>query len=121
MNIVAWVVQILLAFHTATGAVWKFTNSEQAVPSLKALPHSVWLGLSGIELLASLCLVLPAWSRAPSILAPLAAAGIAAEMLLFCGLHLRSGDPSYGPLVYWLVVATLCGLLACARLMLAPR
>ncbi len=31
-------------------------------------------------------------------------------MLFFCGLHLNSGDPNYGPLTYWLVVAALCGL-----------
>ena len=51
MNILLWVLQILLALHTAIGAVWKFFNSEQTVPSLKAIPHGVWLSLSVIEIL----------------------------------------------------------------------
>ena len=50
MNIVLWIFQILLALHTVAGAVWKFTNSEQSVGSLKAIPHSVWMGLSVFEL-----------------------------------------------------------------------
>ena len=48
MNILLWVLQILLALHTAMGAVWKFSNSEQTVPSLKAIPHGAWLTLSQI-------------------------------------------------------------------------
>ena len=63
MNILLWVLQILLALHTAIGAVWKFFNSEQTVPSLKAIPHGVWLSLSVIEILCSLALVLPALSQ----------------------------------------------------------
>jgi len=30
MNILLWTFQVLLALHTAIGAVWKFSNSEQA-------------------------------------------------------------------------------------------
>jgi hypothetical protein len=120
MNIALWVVQILLAAHTVIGAIWKFSNSEQAVPSLSALPHSVWLGLSGIELLCALGLVLPAISKGFSGLVPVAAIVIAAEMLLFCGLHLASGDPNHGQMIYWLVVAAVCAFVAYGRLVLKP-
>ena len=92
MNILLWVLQILLALHTAIGALWKFFNSEQTVPSLKAIPHGVWLSLSVIEILCGLALVLPALSQPLAILAPIAAVVIAAEMLLFCGLHIYSGE-----------------------------
>ena len=62
MNILLWVLQILLALHTVMGAVWKFSNSaEQTVPSLKAIPHGVWLAMSVFELLCSLGLILPAF------------------------------------------------------------
>lgn len=44
MNILLWVLQILLALHTVIGAVWKFSNSEQTVRSLNAIPHGVWAG-----------------------------------------------------------------------------
>jgi hypothetical protein len=121
MNILLWVLQILLALHTIMGAVWKFSHSaEQTMPSLKAIPHGIWLALSGFELLCSLGLVLPAFSKPLAILAPIAAVCIAAEMLLFCGLHIYSRDPSYGPMIYWLVVAAICVFIAYGRFVLKP-
>ena len=124
MNIVLWILQILLALHTVVGAVWKFSNSEQAVPSLNAIPHGAWLAMSVFELLCSVGLILPALHRPRGvlrgILAPVAAACIAAEMLLFVGLHVRSGDTNYGPVIYWLVVASICAFLAYGRFVLKP-
>lgn len=120
MNIFLWVLQGLLALHTAMGAVWKFSNSEQAAPSLKAIPHGVWMGLIALELLCALSLIVPALSKPLAILAPLAAVGIAAEMLLFSGVHLSSGDANSGPMIYWLVVAALCAFIAYARFALKP-
>ena len=98
MNILLWVLQILLAVHTVIGAVWKFSNSEQTVPSLSAIPHGAWLALSVFEFIFALCLILPAFYKPLAILAPIAAACIAAEMLLFWGaslfrrLELRPND-----------------------------
>jgi hypothetical protein len=120
MNIALWVLQVLLAAHTVIGAVWKFSHSEQAVPSLSTLPHGVWLGLSGIELLCALGLVLAAFSKGFASFVPIAAIVIAAEMLLFCVLHLASGDPNHGQLIYWLVVAAICAFVAYGRLVLRP-
>jgi hypothetical protein len=61
MNILFWVLQILLALHTVVGAVWKFSHSaEQTMPSLKAIPPGVWLGMSVLELLCVVGLILPA-------------------------------------------------------------
>jgi len=88
MNILLWVLQILLALHTVMGAVWKFSNSEQTVPSLKGIPHKAWLALSVLELFCSVGLILPAISEPLAILAPIAAACIAAEMRLYCALFL---------------------------------
>lgn len=120
MNILLWVLQILLALHTVTGAVWKFFNSEHSVPSLAAIPHGAWLSLSVFELACALGLVIPALSKPLGILAPIAALGIAAEMLLFCGLHLASGDPNHGSMIYWLVVAAVCAFIAYGRFVLKP-
>jgi heme/copper-type cytochrome/quinol oxidase subunit 4 len=120
MNLLLWVVQALLALHTVMGAVWKFSNSEQAVPSLNVIPHGVWLAMGVLELLCSLGLVVPALNKSLAILAPLAAACIALEMLMFCGLHLRSGDANYGPMIYWIVVAAVCALVVYGRLVLKP-
>jgi hypothetical protein len=121
MNIFLWVLQVLLAVHTAIGAVWKFSNSaEQTMPSLGAIPNGAWLAMSVIELLCALGLVLPAFNKSLGLLAPIAAILIAAEMLLFCVLHISSGDSSYGPMIYWLVVAAICAFVAYGRLVLKP-
>jgi len=120
MNTLLWVLQILLALHTAIGAVWKFSNSEQAVPSLNAIPHGVWLAMSVVELLFSSALILPALHKPLAILAPIAAACIAAEMLLFCAVHVYSDNAAYGSMVYWLVVAAICTFIAYGRFVLKP-
>ncbi len=120
MNILLWVLQILLALHTAIGAVWKFSNSEQTVPSLSAMPHGVWLALSVVELACVVGLIIPALYKPLAFLAPVAAVVIAAEMLLFCVLHISSGDTNYGPMIYWLVVAAVCAFIAYGRFVLKP-
>jgi len=108
MNIPLWILQFLLAVHTFIGAIWKFFASEQTVPALNAIPHGVWLALGVFELLCALGLILPAVSKTLARLAPIAALCIAAEMLLFSALYFYSGDPDFGHLLYWLVVAALC-------------
>ncbi len=120
MNILLWILQVLLAVHAVMGAVWKFSNSAQTVPSLKAIPHGVWLAMSVIELLCALALVLPAFRRSWGILAPIAAVAFAAEMLLFSGLGLYSGHPDHGQMIYWLVVAAICAFVAFGRFVLKP-
>ncbi|HLF34014.1 MAG TPA: hypothetical protein VI583_07245 [Cyclobacteriaceae bacterium] len=120
MNILLWILQILLALHTMTGAVWKFSNSEQTVAPLKAIPHGIWLAMSIIELFCSLGLILPAFNKRLAVLVPVASACIAAEMLLFSGFLIYSGDSNYGPMIYWLVVAALCGFIAYGRIVLKP-
>lgn len=120
MNIFLWTLQVILALHTAVGAVWKFSNSEEAVPSLSAIPHGAWLAMGVFELLLSLCLILPAFYKPLAILAPVAAICIAAEMLIFSGLHMFSGATNHGSVVYWLVVAAICAFIAYGRLVLRP-
>jgi hypothetical protein len=120
MNVLLWILQVLFALHTAIGAVWKFSNPEQTVPSLKAIPHRVWLALSVFELLCSLGLILPAFFQPLAVLVAIAAACIAAEMLLFSGLHVYSGSSEHGLIIYWLVVAALCAFIAYGRFVMAP-
>src|SRR5690606_4754008 len=120
MNILLWVLQVLLALHTVMGAVWKFSNSEQAVPSLSAIPHGAWLSLSVVELMCSVALVVPALSKVLGMFAPAAALCIMAEMLLFCAIHLSSGDSNKGQMIYWLTVAAFCLVIAVGRFWLSP-
>lgn len=121
MNIFLWVLQTLLALHTGIGAVWKFSHSaEQTMPTLKAIPHGVWLSMSVLELLVSLALILPAFYKPLTVLVPIAALCIAVEMLLFTVLHLNAGEANPGPIVYWLVVAAICAFIAYGRFVLRP-
>lgn len=120
MNIFFWVLQILLAMHTVTGAIWKLSNSEQTVPSLAGIPHEVWLAMSAFELVCSLCLILPAFKKPWGHLACFATIGIALEMLMFSGLHLYSGDTNSAPMIYWLIVAAICFFIAYGRFIIKP-
>ncbi|MCL4691459.1 MAG: DoxX family protein [Candidatus Hydrogenedentes bacterium] len=121
MNVFLWVLQILLSLHTVMGAVWKFSHSaEQTMPSLKAIPQGLWLSMSAVELLCALALIVPAFYKPLALLVPIAALVIAAEMLLFTGVHLYSGARDLGPIIYWLIVAFLCGFLVYGRSVLKP-
>ncbi len=120
MNIILWVLQVVMAIHTAIGAFWKFSNSAAMVPSLKAMPNSVWMSLIGIELLCAAGLVLPAINRQWGMLVPVAAVVIALEMALFTILHLRSGVTSQGEMIYWLCVAAICIVIAYGRGVMVP-
>lgn len=116
MNILLWLLQVLLAVHTAIGAVWKFSHTAgQTMPSIAAIPDGAWLAMSVLELLCAAGLIIPLLQRSLGKLVPVAAAVVAAEMLLFTGLHLYSGDTNYGPILYWLVVAALCAFIAYGR------
>ena len=119
MNILFWILQILLALHTITGAAWKYTNSEQSIPSLSAIPHGVWIALMVIEYVCGLGLIV-SFVKGLAKLAPIAAACIAMEMIFFSVVHLISGNTEHGQMIYWLVVATLAGFIAYGRLFLKP-
>jgi hypothetical protein len=69
--------------HRRRRGVEVFPYAGQTMPSLKAIPQGVWLGMSVVELLCSLCLILPVFNKSLGILAPIAAAIIVLEMLVF--------------------------------------
>lgn len=88
--------------------------------SLSAIPNGLWIGLSFFEILCALGLLIPTFNKKLNILISMAAIGIASEMILFCIVHLASGDTSIGSPIYWLVTATICGFIAFGRLKLQP-
>lgn len=120
MTIFLWILQILLAVHTAIGAVWKLTNPAQTIPSLQAIPHPAWLALSGLEILCALCLLAPIASKGMAVLVPVAVLMIGAEMLLFCALHLATGAAGNGQMIYWFAISLVCAFLAYGRLVASP-
>jgi hypothetical protein len=121
MNILLWILQILVALHTAIGAVWKLSNtSEQTMASFALIPQGVWLAMAALELLCAMALLLPALNRSLGKLIPIAAGLIVAEMLVFCWLQFSFGEGDYRPVIYWLVVAAICAFIAYGRGLLVP-
>jgi len=120
MNAFLSALQVLLALHTAIGAMWKLANSEKTVPSLEAFPHGVWLGLGVLEMICALALIVGLFNNRTAQLTPIAAGVIAVEMLLFSGVHLASGSTAVGQLIYWLVVAAICAFVAYGRRVFKP-
>ena len=120
MKILLWILQILLALHTITGAVWKFSNSEQSVASLNSIPHAVWMIMSVLEILSALSLIVGAFSKSLAKLVSFSAIFIGAEMLLFCGMTIFSGGTNYNQVIYWLVVAAISAFIAYDSMKLKP-
>ena len=120
MNVLFWVLQVLLAIHTAIGAVWKFSNPASSMPPLGVIPPALWIGLSIVELLCVVALIVPAFNPRLARWAPIAAAFIALEMVFFSVVYVALGGAGIGPVVYWLVVAAICAFIAYGRVAIAP-
>jgi len=73
-----------------------------------------------LDLLAAAALVIPQFNRRLTILGPIGAIFVAAEMLFFSGVHIASGAASMGPVIYWLAVAAIAAFVAFGRLVLKP-
>lgn len=116
MRTVLWSFQILLAFHAATGAVWKFINPLERVPSLSAIRPTMWVSLGVMEVVCTVFLLLPFFRPHFKGLASFAALFIAMEMVVFCFVHWVSGAHAPVLVAYWLVVAALASVFAYGRL-----
>lgn len=119
-NVILWTLQVLLALHTLVGAAWKTMNPADAIPSLAAIPQGVWIVLIGFEVLCAIGLVIPALRRSLGHFVPLAALGIAVEMLGLCLAGWQSGVVTAGEIAYWIAVAAVCGLVIVGRIWVAP-
>lgn len=116
MVVFVWILQILLGLHTLIGALWKFSHTaEKTAPSLAAIPQPVWIGLSVFEIICAALLILPLFNKKLTPLVPLAAIGVALEMIMFSGVHMTSAETDHNPMIYWLVVAALCAFVAYRR------
>ncbi|MFN8587097.1 MAG: hypothetical protein U0704_04780 [Candidatus Eisenbacteria bacterium] len=116
MNAALMLLQVALALHTLMGAAWKFSATPaQTMPSLAVIPQPAWLAMSVLEIACGLALLLPVLLKRGAAFVPLAAGVVAAEMLLYTGLHFASGARDLQPPIYWLVVAALSVVLVLSR------
>ncbi len=115
MNIVAWVLQIVLAVLFLGAGGTKLTQpKEKLQPKMGWVepvePRNVKL-LAAAEILGALGLVLPWATGIAKVLTPLAAVGLAIVMAGAVIVHMRRKEPWYAQLVLLL----LCIVVAAVR------
>jgi uncharacterized membrane protein YphA (DoxX/SURF4 family) len=121
MNVLLWVLQVLAAsVYGASGImkVFMFDKISKDVPSFGALPRGAWTGLGVLELVCVVGLIVPAALRWHPRLTGVAAAVLAAESLVFIGVHVKSREVA--PVVMSAVLGLLMAFVAYGRLVLRP-
>jgi uncharacterized membrane protein YphA (DoxX/SURF4 family) len=114
MNRLLWVLQLLAALvYTASGVtkVFLFEAMTADVPSFGALPRAVWGALGILELVCVVGLLVPRRSG-------LAAAILAAESLVFIGVHVTYGE--LGSIAMSAVLGLVMAFVAYGRLAARP-
>lgn len=121
MTIIFWALQIGIAFFCVSGAVWRLMNFEAAskdVPSIGALPRSVWTLSAVIEIVGGLVLALGLFVAAIGAWVSLAATILAIEFGLLTLLHLRYfvfKIDATNPAIWTFVLAVLSAVVAYCR------
>ena len=92
MNTFLWVLQGLAALLYGASGVMKaflFEKVSHDVPSFGALPRGAWTALGIIELACVVALIVPSALRWHPTLTVVAAGVLAAESLVFIGVHVK--------------------------------
>jgi DoxX-like family len=114
VNVILWVVQILLALFFLAVAIPKITGRgiEQWV-DFSAVPRGLIFSIGFAEIVGALALVLPGATGVLPWLTPIAAIGLAVNVLMATGFHVRAAE--------WLnaisttVWATIAAIIAVVR------
>ena len=121
MNILLWVLQVLAALlYGASGVmkVFMFDKISADVRSFGALPREVWTALGILELVCAVGLIVPAAFRWHPSLTVAAAAVLAAESLVFIGVHVKYHE--IPPIIFSGVLGLLMAFIAYGRMVLEP-
>lgn len=121
MNAFLWVLQGCAALlYGASGVmkVFMFDKVSHDVPSFGALPRGAWAALGSIELGCVVGLILPAALRWHPELTVTAAAVLAAESLVFVGVHAKYRER--GAIVMSVVLGLVMAFVAWGRHALSP-
>lgn len=121
MNLTLWILQAIAALmYTASGTmkVFMLEKISTDVPSFGALPKKVWIGLGVVELICVVGLILPSALAWMPILTPASATTLAAESLVFIGVHAKYRE--IGPILFCLGLGVLMAFIAYGRIFLSP-
>ncbi|WP_424530995.1 DoxX family protein [Sphaerisporangium viridialbum] len=96
MNVFLWIVQVLLALAFGMAGVLKTTQPKEKLATNMGWVDDYSAGtvklIGGLEFLAALGLILPAVTGIATVLAPLAATGLALIMIGAIVVHVRRNE-----------------------------
>ena len=121
MNTLLWTLQILTALlYAASGfmKVFLFEKVSQGVPSFGALPRAVWKALGILELVCAVGLIVPAALHWQPALTVASAMVLAAESLVFVGVHAKYRE--IGTIIVCVVLGLVMAFIAYGRMVLSP-
>lgn len=121
MNTFLWVLQGLAALLYGASGVMKaflFEKVSHDVPSFGALPRGAWTALGIIELACVVGLIVPSALRWHPVLTVVAAGVLAAESLVFIGVHVKYRERA--SIAMSLVLGLVMAFVAYGRLVLSP-
>lgn len=121
MNTFLWVLQGCAALLYGSSGVMKaflFDKVSHDVPSFGALPRSAWTALGIMELACVAALIVPSLLRWHPTLTVIAAAVLAAESVVFIGVHVKYREVA--PIVMSVVLGLAMAFVAYGRLVLSP-
>ncbi len=121
MNLLLWSLQVLAALLYGASGVMKtvlFEHVSGDVPSFGALPREAWAALGVMELVCVAGLVLPSALRWRPGLTVVAAGLLAAESLVFIGVHLKYDE--MGAIAFSALLGLLMAFVAYGRAVLSP-
>ena len=121
MNVLLWVLHGLAALlYGASGVmkVFMFDKVSQDVPSFGALPRQAWMALGIMELVCTVGLIVPSALRWQPALTVVAATILAAESLVFIGVHVKYRETA--TIIMCCVLGLVMAFVAYGRMVLSP-
>src|SRR6202008_5000014 len=113
MIVLLWVLQVLAALmYSASGVmkIFMFDKIREGQPSFDVLPREAWTAMGILELVCVVGLIVPAALHWKPSLTGVAAAVLAAESLVFIGVHVKTRE--MGPVIMCAVLGLLMAFLA---------
>lgn len=121
MHVFLWILQVLAAvLYTMSGVmkVFMFDEISGDVPSFGALPREAWLAMGMLELVCVVGLIVPSAFRWRPPLTVVAAGLLAAESLIFIGVHVKYNET--GSIIFSAVLGAVLAFVAYGRSVLKP-
>jgi uncharacterized membrane protein YphA (DoxX/SURF4 family) len=108
LNIGLWIAQVLLALAFGMAGFMKgfrYEAAHERMAWVRDVPKNLTLFIAAVEILGAIGLILPWLTGILPWLTPLAAAGLAVDMVLAAGFHISRKEPPYANIVLFAIAA----------------